>query len=123
MLGGQRPTSPCLAKSVAVVTGDVPAGNERGTMWCRCGVLHTPRVVWGIQACDNRPMARGARRVSPEDTIQRCRVPSGTAWQVDDAPHGGQGTPVPSCLRPGDLAAGLLTTSRCACVHEAHRPS
>src|SRR5262249_55116564 len=68
-------------------------GNERCTMWCRLFVLYTPRVVCGMQACNNHPCTEvivASRRIT---TIQQCRVPLETAERVDDA--------LPSC-RTGD---------------------
>ena len=37
------------------------------------GLLQKPRVVCGINACDNRPMHRGSRRVSTD--VQHPGVP------------------------------------------------
>jgi hypothetical protein len=72
-----------------------------------------PRIVCGIQACDNRPMPRGSRRLSPEDhhpEVPRaaCRLePRGGS--MTRRRYDGQGTTVASHLpHPSTAAPRLL---------------
>ena len=69
---GRRPT---LSLPGAECSSDDGRGPSRGPREARGGVEHTPRVVCGIQAYDNRPMAtRRSSRLSPDDYHARGAV-------------------------------------------------
>jgi hypothetical protein len=111
MAGG--PLSPCLAKSVAAITGDVPVGEREVHAVVQRGRPHsvvkppyqegaTSKRTQGVAEvlCGTHPglcMAYRRATIAPcpealvaslrRTTIQLDRVLPGTAWRVDDAPQ------------------------------------
>jgi hypothetical protein len=124
MLGWRAgPLSPCLTKSVAAMTGVVPAGERKvhdvvqrerphsvvKPQYQEGGTSKLPKGVADLLFGTNPGLCVASRRatIAPCSealvaslrmiTIQRGRVPPGTAWRVDDAPQ---------AWRPGDDCTG-----------------